>query len=424
MTTTNNLTDARIRAARPGTTPYKLRDGGGLNLLVTPRGAKQWRMRYKTGGRETMLSLGSYPATSLKAARSKCAELRSVIEAGRDPSLERRTSRSSLANTFQAVAREWLERQQFAPKTLTKAQWMFEDLLFPYIGSRPIAELTAPELLVVFRRLERRGKHETAHRIKQRVGQVVRYAIATGRAERDPTADLRGALVAVKVTNRAAITEPRQVAHLLRQIDGYQGSFTVERALQLAPLVFVRPGELRGAEWSEFDLEAAEWRIGAHRMKMRQMHIVPLARQAVAILREIEPVTGRGRYVFPSLTSKNRPLSDNAITAALRRMGYTGAEMSWHGFRAMASTLLNEQGYSPDIIELQLAHQERNEVRAAYNRATRMADRRTMMQAWADYLDELRGGAAVLPFTSGRTDANVVALKSMKPTAQSVSTRK
>jgi integrase len=345
-----------------------------------------------------MLGLGSYPATSLKVARAKRTELRADLESGKNPSAERRAERASSANTFEALAREWLAKQPFAPKTMAKAVWTFEDLLFPYIGSRLVCALTAPELLDVFRRLERRGKHETAHRAKQRVGQVLRYAIATGRAERDPTADLRGALAPIKVINRAALTDPRDVAQLLRALDGYQGHHIVEAALKLAPLVFVRPGELRAAEWSEIDLEAAEWRIAAHRMKMRRPHLVPLARQAVVILREIEPLTGRGRYVFPSPRSVQRPLSDNAVTAALRRIGYTGEQMSWHGFRAMASTLLNELGFPPDIIELQLAHQERDEVRAAYNRAQRLDERRKMMQAWADYLDGLRSGSNVVPF--------------------------
>jgi integrase len=243
------------------------------------------------------------------------------------------------------------------------------------------------------------GRTSARHRAKQRVGQVLRYAIATGRAERYPTADLRGALAPIKVTNRAAVTDPREVAQLLRALHGYRGHFIVEAAaLKIAPLVFVRPGELRAAEWAEMDLYAGEWRIAAHRMKMRRPHLVPLAKQAVAILREIEPLTGRGRYVFPSPRSAQRPLSDNAITAALRRIGYTGEQMSWHGFRAMASTLLNELGFPPDIIELQLAHQERNEVRAAYNRAQRLDERRKMMQAWADYLDGLRAGSNVVPF--------------------------
>ena len=402
MAATDFLTEARLRSAKPKSRPYKLRDGGGLYLLVTPTGAKQWRFRYTLGGRESMVSVGTYPATSLKAARAKRGSLRSALESGRDPAAERRAERDSRSNTFETIAREWLAKQPFAPKTMKKAVWTFEDLLFPYIGARPISALTAPELLGVFRRLERRGKHETAHRAKQRVGQVIRCAIATGRAERDPTADLRGALAPVTVTNRAAITDPREVAQLLRALHGYRGHPVVEAALKLAPLVFVRPGELRAAEWAEIDLGAAEWRIPAHRMKMRQHHLVPLADQAAAILRDIRPLTGRGRYVFPSPRSTDRPLSDNAITAALRRMGYTGDQMSWHGFRAMASTLLNETGYPPDVIELQLAHQERNEVRAAYNRAQRLEERRQMMQSWADYLDELRLGTNVVPFRAAR----------------------
>jgi integrase len=384
------LTEGRIRSAKPKSGPYKLRDGGGLFLLITPTNARLWRLRYKVRGRESMLGLGSYPATSLKAARAKRTELRADLESGKNPSAERRAERASSANTFETIAREWLAKQSFAPATLEKARWTFEDLLFPFIGSRPIAALTAPELLEVFRRIERRGKHETAHRTKQRVGQVVRYAIATGRAVRDPTGDLRGALAPIKVTNRAAITDPREVGQLLRAIDGYAGHPVVEAALKLAPLVFVRPGELRGAEWGEIDVAKAEWRIAAHRMKMREQHFVPLSRQAVAVLRELEPITGRTRYAFPSPRSSERPLSENALTAALRRMGYTGEQMTWHGFRAMASTLLNERGFAPDVIELQLAHRERNEVRAAYNRAQRLDERRAMMQRWADYLDELR----------------------------------
>jgi integrase len=384
------LTEGRIRSAKPKSGPYKLRDGGGLFLLITPTNARLWRLRYKVRGRESMLGLGSYPATSLKAARAKRTELRADLESGKNPSAERRAERASSANTFETIAREWLAKQSFAPATLEKARWTFEDLLFPFIGSRPIAALTAPELLEVFRRIERRGKHETAHRTKQRVGQVVRYAIATGRAVRDPTGDLRGALAPIKVTTRAAITDPREVGQLMRAIDGYAGHPVVEAALKLAPLVFVRPGELRGAEWGEIDVAKAEWRIAAHRMKMREQHFVPLSRQAVAVLRELEPITGRVRYAFPSPRSSERPLSENALTAALRRMGYTGEQMTWHGFRAMASTLLNERGFAPDVIELQLAHRERNEVRAAYNRAQRLDERRAMMQRWADYLDELR----------------------------------
>ena len=395
---TDFLTDSLVRTAKPKARPYKLKDGGGLYLLVTPGDTRQWRLRYTFGGQESMIALGTYPATSLKAARQKRAEMRTAIEAGRNPAAEKRALRTSNANTFEVVAREWLAKQPFTPKTYAKARWTFEDLLFPFIGTRPVAALTAPELLEVFRRLERRGKIETAHRSKQRVGQVVRYAIATGRAERDPTADLRGALAPVKVQNRAALTNPRDIAQLLRAIDGYRGHYSVEAAFRLAPLVFVRPGELRGAEWTEIDLDAAEWRIAAHRTKMRRQHIVPLANQAVTMLRDLHPLSGRGRYVFPSPRTFTRPLSDNAITSALRRIGYTGEQMSWHGFRAMASTMLNEKGLPPDVIELQLAHEERNEVRAAYNRAQRLEERRKMMQFWADYLDELRLGTNVIPF--------------------------
>lgn len=260
----------------------------------------------------------------------------------------------------------------------------------PYIGSRPIGEITAPELLAVFRRIEARGRHETAHGTKQPCSQVFRYAVATGRATRDPTADLKGALAPIVVKNHPAIIEPAKIGDLLRSMDAYYGMPTTLAALRLAPLVFVRPGELRKAEWSEFDLEAQEWRIPAVRMKMREQHIVPLARQSVAILRELYPVTGRGRYVFPSPRSADRPMSENSITSALRRLGYTGEMMTWHGFRTIASTCLNEQDWNPDLIELQLAHAERNEIRSACNRAQRLSERRKMMQAWADYLDQLR----------------------------------
>lgn len=395
------LTDKAIQAAKPREKAYKLTDGGGLVLLVNPNGSRWWRLRYRHGGVEKMISFGIYPDVSLKAAREKRDAARVQIAAGIDPSAKRQAERDARADSFQAIAEEWLEAQRktFADATVEKARWTFQDLLFPHIGRRPIREITAPELLAVLRRLEARGKHETAHRTRQRAGQVFRYAIATGRAERDPTADLRGALAPVVVTNRAAILDPAKVGELLRAIDAYSGQPATEIALKLAPLVFVRPGELRAAEWSEINLDGAEWRIPAHRMKMREAHIVPLARQSVALLREIEPLTGDGRYVFPSARTTQRPMSENALTAALRRMGYAGTEQTWHGFRSIASTLLNEQGWHPDLIELQLAHKERNAVRAAYNKATRLAERRKMMQAWADYLDGLRaGGGKVLGF--------------------------
>lgn len=274
---------------------------------------------------------------------------------------------------------------------------MLETFLFPYLGSRRAADITAPELLAALRRVEARGIHETTHRVKQRAGQVFRYAVATGRAERDPSADLKGALAPVVSRNHAALTRPDEIAELLRAIAGYQGHAVASAALKLAPLVFVRPGELRRMEWQELDLDAAEWRIPASKMKMREAHIVPLSRQAVAILRELEPLTGRGQYVFPSVRTASRPMSENTLNAALRRLGYTKEQMTAHGFRAMASTRLNEMGWDADVIERQLAHAERNKVRAAYNRAQYLTERRRMMQAWADHLECLKAGASVVP---------------------------
>jgi integrase len=394
------LTDTKIRSAQPREKAYKLADGGGLTLLVNPNGSKWWRLRYRKDGREQMLSVGVYPDVPLKLARDKRDSIRRMIASGIDPSAKRVAEKQSQADTFAAIGAEWLDlqRKKFSAATLEKAEWTINDLLNPFIGGLPVRAITAPEILAVVRRLEVRGKHETAHRTKQRAGQIFRYAIATGRADRDPTADLRGALAPIVATNHAAVTEPKAVGELLRAIHGYNGQPATECAMKLAPLLFVRPGELRAAQWEEFDLDAnePEWRIPAARMKMRELHIVPLSSQAVAILRELQPVTGPNGYCFPSLRDANRPMSENAITAALRRMGYTGDQMTWHGFRTIASTLLNEQGWNPDLIELQLAHAERNAVRDAYNRAQRLPERRKMMQAWADYLDGLRAGAKVV----------------------------
>jgi integrase len=399
------LNDTAIRQAKPGSRPIKLFDGGGMFLLLSPSGSRWWRFKYRVDGSEKLLSLGVYPDVSLKLARERRDEARRLLATGVDPCAKRQAEKLSRADTFEAIAREWLalqakpdarnKRPALAAATLDKAVWMFEKLMFPYLGARPISKITVPELLKVLRRIEVRGKHETCHRTKQRCGQVFRYAIATGRAERDITADLRGALAPIVSRNRAAITDPNRIGELLRAIDGYRGQRTTEFALKLAPLVFVRPLELRAAEWSEFDLNRAEWRISAERMKMGEEHVVPLSRQALEILRDVQPLTGDGRYVFPSLRSHSRPMSNNAITAALRRMGYGSDEMTWHGFRSLASTCLNEQGWHPDLIELQLAHADRNKVRAAYNRAQRLQERRRMMQAWADYLDGLRASTKV-----------------------------
>jgi integrase len=391
------LTQKRIDAAKRRERPYKLLDGRGLYLLVSPAGGRLWRLRYRLDGRESMLGLGAYPEVSLKTARDRAGAVYKQLSNGADPAAMKRAARSAQADTFQAIAIEWLGKQRFEPATLEKTKWTFNALLFPFVGSKPVRQLTAPDILTVLRRLESRGKHETAHRTRQRVSQVIRYAIATGRAESDPTRDLRGALTPIEVTSRAAIIEPVRVGELLRAIDGYVGDPATVAALRLAPLLFVRPGELRGAMWSEFDLEAGEWRIPSERMKMGQLHIVPLARQALAILRDLQTITGHGRYLFPSLRTRERSISENTLNAALRRLGYTKDEMTSHGFRAMASTLLNEQGFPPDVIELQLAHAERNKVRAAYNRAQRLDERRRMMQAWGDYLDGLKGGGNIIP---------------------------
>lgn len=392
------LSETTIRNARPRDKAYKLADGGGLTLLVNPNGSKWWRLRYRIDGREKMLSVGTYPDVSLKRAREKRDEARRLIADSVDPSLQRHAERTARGNTFESIASEWLELQQkrLAAVTLSKLRWMLESFIIPALGSLPIDRIGAAQLLSALRKIETRGTHETAHRVKQTCGQVFRYAVATGRAERDITADLKGALAPVVSKNHAAIIEPVRIGELLRAIDGYSGQPVTFSALKLAPLVFVRPGELRAAEWTEFDLEAGEWRIPAARMKMREQHIVPLSAQALEILKALQALTGDARYVFPSMRSSTRPMSENTVNAALRRLGYSNEEMTGHGFRSLASTCLNEQGWHPDLIELQLAHAERNKVRAAYNRAQRLPERRKMMQAWAEYLDGLRVGNNVV----------------------------
>ncbi len=404
----HSLTDMRLRNAKPAEKPYKLFDGAGLYLHIMPAGGRYWRFKYRFGGKEKLLAFGTYPESSLSEARERRDEARALLRAGSDPSFvrreQKRAAEQGAVNTFEAVAREWYGKRLpiLAPATAEKIIRSLERDLFPWLGQRPIAEITAPELLATLRRVEGRNAIETAHRVHQCCGQIFRYAVATGRAERNPSADLRGALAPVKTTHRAAITEPDGFAELLRAIDGYSGSFITASALRLAPLVFVRPGELRQAEWTEIDLERAEWRIPAARMKMRADHIVPLAQQSVAILRELQPLTGQGHFVFPSLRSVKRPMSDNTINAALRRLGYDKTQMTGHGFRAAASSMLNEQGWNGDVIERQLAHAERNKVRAAYNRAEHLHQRRSMMQAWADYLDALRDGRKVVIGHFGR----------------------
>jgi integrase len=388
------LTDVAIRREKSGPTPRKLFDFGGLYLLLNPDGSRWWRFKYRIFGREKLLSLGVYPEITLKRARDRRDEARRLIADGVDPALKRQAEKQAAGENFESVAREWLKLQEdkLTPGSLGRERDRLEDFIFPYLGKRPIAQIKAPELLSALRRVEARGTIETAHRTKSVCSRVFRYAIATGRAERDVAADLKGALRPAITRNFPSITEPARIGELLRAIDGYLGQASVACALKLAPYVFVRPGELRQAGWSEVDLQGALWRIPAERMKAREAHLVPLSRQAVQILNELKPVTGAGRLLFPSLRSQERPISNNTLNAALRRLGYSIDEMVAHGFRSMASTCLNEQGWHPDLIELQLAHAERNQVRAAYNRAQRLEERRTMMQAWADYLDSLRSG--------------------------------
>lgn len=398
------LKDVSIRNAKPKEKPYKLSDGGGLYLLVHPNGGRYWRFKYRFGGKEKLLALGVYPDVPLADAREKRDGARKQVAAGIDPGQHRKAVKtaSSIAakNSFEVVAREWLAKNKdgWAASHHDKILGRLENDVFPYLGDKPISTINPPELLAVIRRIEGRGVLETAHRALANCGQVFRYAVATGRAERDPSGDLRGALPSVKSrrTHFAAVTEPKQVSALLRAFDGYQGTPTVRAALRLAPLVFVRPGELRKAEWADINLDAAEWRYTV--TKTKTPHIVPLATQAVAILRELQPLTGKGRYVFPSPRSNDRPMSDNAVLSALRRMGIGKDEMSGHGFRAMARTILDEVlGFRPDFIEHQLAHAVRDPNGRAYNRTSYLVERRKMMQAWADYLDGLAAGAAIIP---------------------------
>jgi integrase len=349
-----------------------------------------------------MTSLGAWPEVSLKQARERLHDARKLVANGIDPAAQRREERLATANTFKAVATEWLEAQQLSPSTLERERGLLQNHLLPALGSKAINTIKQPDVLAALRPLEKRGKLVALQRARQLVVRVYRFAIASHLATHNPAADLSDALKTPKTKNRPALTDPKKVGELLRAIEGYvgRGAGSAEFALRLLPYLFVRPGELSAAEWPEFDLDAAEWRIPAHRTKMRELHVVPLAQQVVPLLRDLEAITGgRGRrYLFPGLGTQARPISDNTLNAALRRIGYsTRDEMTSHGFRAMASTLLNELGWAPDVIELQLAHKERNKVRAAYNRAQRLPERRKMMQAWADYLDGLRedGGTVV-----------------------------
>lgn len=407
------LTDARIKAAKPREKPYRLFDGLGLYIEISPAGGRLWRFKYRFDGKEKRLALGAYPEVGLREARETRDEARRRLRRGEDPGAIRRQERAATTEatiaagrTFKAVAGDWLEKN--APRWSRKHVRTIEERLqaniYPWLGERPIATIESPEIRECIVRIEDRGAAELARRVLRVVGQVFAYAILRGLATRNPAADLRGLVPPSPKRNFAALTDPRDVGGLLRAIEGYQGAFITRCALKFAPLVFVRPGELRHAEWAEFTLDGdnPEWRIPAAKMKARDMHIVPLSVQAVAVLREIKPVTGSGRYVFPGERTSARPMSENTVLAALRRMGYSKGEMTGHGFRSVASTLLHERGYPSHVIEAQLAHAERNAVKAAYNRAAYLTERRKLMQDWADYLDGLRQGADVIPFHGKR----------------------
>lgn len=400
-----SLTDVKVRNVKPKAIPFKVFDGRGLFLIVTPNGGKWWRLKYRHGGKQKLISLGTYPDVGLKDARSRRDEARRLVAAGVDPSAARQEAKAvQMAaeqrenDSFEAVAREWFAK--FSTGWVSDyADLVIERLeadVFPWLGGKPIADIAPVELLKVLRRIEARGAIASAHRVKQNCGQVFRYAIATGKASRDPSQDLRGALTPDRVKHFAAFTQPNDVARLIRAIDNYTGTFVVKSALKFSAITFTRPGEIRQAEWTEIDLDGELWRIPAERMKMRREHLVPLSHQAVELLRELHPLTGRGRYIFPGRTQA-RPMSNAAITAALRYMGFEKGQMTAHGFRSMASTMLNEQGWPADVIERQLAHVERNETRGAYNRAEWLEDRRKMMQHWSDYLDKLMTPAEVIP---------------------------
>lgn len=402
------LTHAAVQSARATDKPQKLFDGNGLFLLIAPTGGKWWRLKYRFGGKEKLLSLGTYPDVSLKDARERRDAARKLLADGIDPGdarkAEKRTARLNAENSFEAIAREWHGKfspdlsESHAKRNLRR----LEVHVFPRLGGRPIASIEPPEVLDILQRIERKGTIETAHRVRVLIGQVMRYAIATARATRDVSADLRGAIPPAKVTHHAAVTEPKQLGGLLRAIEGYEGTAVVTAALRLAPLLFQRSGELRQAEWAEFDLDGAMWTIPSARMKRKKAakefgpdHIVPLSAQAVAILQELYLQTGRGRFVFPSLRGPQRPMSDMTLSAAFKRMGFDSDTALPHGWRATARTLAVEVlSFPAEIVEMQLSHEVRDSLGRAYNRTQWLDQRRELMQRWADYLDTLKAEVA------------------------------
>lgn len=417
--------DATIRATQPADKPYRLNDGDGLYLLIrpegTPKGGWWWRLDYSISGRRKTLSLGTYPDAGLQLVRKKADEARKLVEAGTDPSDVRKAQKAKhaeqreakrrieagipLANSFEDVAREWFDtrKAKWASSHADKVIGRLVADAFPWIGAMPVGGIKPSDLRALFNRINARGALETAHRVLQHCSQVFRYAVFKELAERDPTQDMRGQLPTANVKHMPAITAPAAVGELLRAIDAFNGTYVVKYALRLAPMLFVRPGELRNAEWSDFDLDRAEWNIRAEHMKTREPHLVPLAAQTVKILRDLHPLTGQRRFVFPGARSNGRPMSNAAVNAALRRLGYdTRTEITGHGFRAMARTILHEElGMERDVIEHQLAHRVPDALGTAYNRTKFLKQRRAMMQTWADYLDRLKAGAEVIPLRKG-----------------------
>lgn len=407
---------ATLKAIKQGDSRQRISDGAGLYLLLFVKGgAHGWRIDYTHRGKRKTISLGTFPEVGLSEARGKAAQARRLVRDGVDPSSVRKAERSAIKqeivaerraaaglpalDSFEAIAREWYERNaaNWATSHAEKILGRLERDVFPWLGKVPVADIGPTNLLTMLQRIESRGAIETTHRVHQVCGQILRFAVATGRIQSDPSRDLRGALTPWKPEHYPTLSDPRDIGRLLRDISSYQGSFITRCALQLAPLLFVRPGELRRAEWGEFDLQRAEWRIPTIKMKGRVLHIVPLSRQVLAILHDLKPLTGNRPWLFPGNRTNGEPMSENTINAALRRLGYSRAQLTAHSFRSMASTMLHELGWPTDVIERQLAHAERNAVKAAYNHAEHLPVRRKLMQAWADHLDGLRKEAVPGP---------------------------
>ncbi|MCF8104359.1 MAG: tyrosine-type recombinase/integrase [Desulfohalobiaceae bacterium] len=399
-----SLNDVKIKALKPGDKPYRVADSEGLYLEVTTTGSKLWRLKYRFGNKQKTLALGKYPEITLAAARDKKIIAKRQLAEGIDPNQVKKHKKAEQSNTFGIIALEWFGNQK--PKWKKgHAQTILRRLeknVFPWMKDRPIREITTREILEVLRRMEARGAVDSAHRVGQFINQIFLYAVASARAETNPAADINKALKVIRTRQLPAITEPNRIKDLLKAIDGFEGSFVVHSALRIAPLVFVRPGELRHAEWTEIDFENSTWTLPADKMKMKREHVVPLSKQALQILEDLYPLTGSGGYVFPSIRTPARPMSENTLNVALMRLGFSKEEHCPHGFRSMASTRLHEMGWDSRVIEVQLAHVDRNKIRGIYNRAEYLDDRTRMMQAWADYLEGLKSGAKVLTINGNK----------------------